>query len=68
MFLILLFGIVGCQNNIKEEPGSVDITSVIKASFKDNVTVITDSNKIIIKSNGLPDHKTPYWEIKLWQL
>ncbi len=47
------------------EETSVDISSVVESSFySDNdVTVNVDGETITITSTGLPDHKTPYWDI-----
>ena len=43
--------------------GLVDITSVVQSQYKSAVTVSTSGNSVILKSNGLPDHKTPYWGV-----
>jgi hypothetical protein len=44
---------------------SVDISSVVESSFytDNDVTVNVDGETITITSTGLPDHKTPYWDI-----
>lgn len=42
-------------------PGNVSITEVVQSKFSSAVTVTVNGSKITIKSNGLPDHKTPYW-------
>jgi len=45
--------------------GSVSVTSVIQSKFSSAVAISTSSSgntsSITLKSNGLPDHKTPYW-------
>ncbi|MFP5041730.1 YHYH protein [Parasediminibacterium sp. JCM 36343] len=45
--------------------GDVDITSVVQAKFGNTitnaVTVSTSGSSIIIKSDGRPNHKSPYW-------
>lgn len=45
--------------------GNVSITSVVQSKFLSAVTISTSgsgsSSSITLKSNGLPDHKTPYW-------
>jgi hypothetical protein len=45
--------------------GAVSVTSVILSKFTSAVTISTSgsgiSSGITLKSNGLPDHKTPYW-------
>lgn len=46
-------------------PGTVDITSVVQANFKNTftngVSVSVSGDNITVRSTGLPDHKTPYW-------
>lgn len=45
--------------------GAVSITSIVQSKFTSAVTISTggsgNSSSITLKSNGLPDHKTPYW-------
>ena len=61
--------IVACSNSdsttITPSTGSesVNITSVVQSQYKSAVTVSTSGNSVILKSNGLPDHKTPYWGV-----
>ena len=47
--------------------GDVSITNVVKSKFTSAVTISTSGSgrksSITLKSNGLPDHKTPYWGI-----
>jgi hypothetical protein len=45
------------------EPGDVSITNVVQSKFGSGVTIITNGSLIMLKSNGLPDHKTPYWGV-----
>ncbi len=40
---------------------SVSITSVVESKYKSGVTISTSGESIVIKSNGTPDHVTPYW-------
>ena len=47
------------NTNVSE--GTVDITSVVQTSFDKSVSIATDGKNITLKSNGLPNHKTPYW-------
>lgn len=42
-------------------PGNVSITSVVTAKYKSAVTVSTSGSTITLKSNGTPDHVSPYW-------
>jgi len=47
--------------------GAVSITSVVQSKFTSAVTITTNGSgnttSITLKSNGLPDHKTPYWGV-----
>ncbi|WP_339921418.1 YHYH protein [uncultured Flavobacterium sp.] len=43
--------------------GTVDITTVVQSKFFNGVTVASSGTSIVLKSNGLPDHKTPYWGV-----
>ncbi|MBK8500905.1 MAG: YHYH protein [Saprospiraceae bacterium] len=68
--LILLLSLTSCEKDDPaadsiSTPGTVDITDVVQASFKndytDGVSVQVNGTNISISSTGLPDHKTPYW-------
>ena len=39
------------------------ITDVVKAKYKSMVTVTTSGSTITLKSEGVPDHVTPYWGV-----
>ena len=41
--------------------GTTDITDVVKNNFKSMVTISTTSTSITLKSDGIPDHVSPYW-------
>ena len=47
--------------------GDVDITSVVQAkfanSFTNAITVTVSGSNLVIKSDGRPNHKSPYWLI-----
>ena len=61
IFLVLLGSIMGCNKDVVEGP--VDITSVAQSKFASGVTVSVSGKNLVIKSNGLPNHKTPYWGV-----
>ncbi len=42
---------------------TVDIAAVVEASYIGSVLYSTSANNIVLKSTGLPDHKTPYWGV-----
>ena len=41
--------------------GTVDITNAVRSNYTGSATVSASSGNLVIKSNGLPNHKTPYW-------
>lgn len=43
--------------------GTVDITSVVQAKFTSGVTITVSGDNLILKSDGRPNHKTPYWGV-----
>ena len=43
--------------------GTTTITDVVKATYKNAVTISTSGNTITLKSQGVPDHVTPYWGV-----
>lgn len=45
-------------------PGTVSITSVVQSKYVGSkVTITTNGSSIILKSNGTPNHVSPYWGI-----
>lgn len=66
MILAMSGIMVACSNTSDDTPvtpstGSVLITDVVKSKYKSAVTVSTSGNSITLKSQGVPDHVTPYW-------
>ena len=55
----------GCNKNSGNgtvtPTGSTSITSVVTAKYKPAVTVSTSGGSITLRSNGTPDHVSPYW-------
>ena len=49
--------------------GTAAITSVVQAKYKSAVTISTSGSSITLKSNGTPDHPTPYYATTnpLWE-
>ena len=58
---------MGCSNSdtkvddTSTVSGTVDISTVVKAKYFNSAVVSPNGSTITIKSNGLPQHKTPYW-------
>ena len=43
--------------------GTATVPSVFSSNFKSMVTLSSDGTNVTIKSNGEPDHVTPYWGV-----
>lgn len=72
VFLFIIFTLSFCNktdNNTTSTPnttsttkdGAISITSVVQSKYTSAVTISTSGNSIVLKSNGTPDHVTPYW-------
>lgn len=64
--LMLVLSAFSCKKDSTTDTsssGSVDITSVVQAKYTSSATVSVSGTSIVIRSNGLPDHKTPYWGV-----
>jgi hypothetical protein len=60
----MMLCIVGCGKNdstTADEP-SVPVPTVFSSNYKSAVTLSATTNYVTMKSNGLPDHVSPYWE------
>lgn len=59
-FFVLAFGIMACDNN----SGSTS-TATLHQAFdtfdKTNFTITLSGDKVTLKSNGRPNHTSPYW-------
>lgn len=65
--LVTIININGCKkDNTTVEGitgGDVSITSVVTAKYKSAVVVSTSGSSITLRSNGTPDHVSPYWGV-----
>ena len=66
VFLFIIFTLSFCNktdNNITSTPkdGAISITNVVQSKYTSAVIISTSGNSIVLKSNGTPDHVTPYW-------
>ncbi len=43
--------------------GTVSVASVVTASYKSAVTISTSGSSVVLTSEGIPDHVTPYWGV-----
>ncbi len=62
---------VSCGNDdpTVTNSGSISIGSVVQGKYKSAVTISTSGSSITLKSEGIPDHVSPYWPINniLWE-
>lgn len=67
---MLALSFSSCKKNSDEvQAGETSITSVVQSKYNSAVTISTSGNSITLKSNGKPDHVTPYYETTnvLWE-
>jgi hypothetical protein len=43
--------------------GTVSITDIVNTNYKSAVTITVGSSSITLKSEGVPDHVSPYWGV-----
>ena len=59
---VMYFGCKKDDTNPTTTPvGTVSITSVVTSKYKSAVTVSTSGGYITLRSDGRPDHVSPYW-------
>lgn len=67
IFPVFCLAILACSKG--DDPtaaaltGSIDITSVIQSKFTTGVNITVSGGNLILKSDGRPNHKTPYWGV-----
>jgi hypothetical protein len=63
--LLLAVTWISCSNHNDEdlEPGETltELPAAFAAFDKDNTTIMLDGSEIVIETNGLPNHTSPYW-------
>ena len=66
ILLVALLALAACDSNSSDPDDDSDLISgELSAAYDefdtDNVTIMLDGNQVIIESNGLPNHTSPYW-------
>ncbi|MEL6537366.1 MAG: YHYH protein [Bacteroidota bacterium] len=62
IFLLSSFFLFTCGNNgIDPDNTLTELPEAFSVFDTDNVSIILDGSEIIIESNGLPNHTSPYW-------
>ena len=65
-FVLLIFVAFSCnEDDAMGEVDSPTSTAELHAAFAefdtDNLTILLDGDEVVIESNGLPNHTSPYW-------
>ncbi|MFK7935237.1 MAG: YHYH protein, partial [Saprospiraceae bacterium] len=69
--LTLLLGLSACFSSCEKDEEPTDTTdpmdgeTMLHPAFEefdvDNLTIMLDDDEVVIESNGLPNHTSPYW-------
>jgi YHYH protein len=63
---LVLVTVVSCGSDDPDPTtnvGTVSIADVVSTKYKSAVTISTTVSSIVLKSNGTPDHVSPYWGV-----
>ena len=63
-FVAVIFMLMACDsgtNEIAEEDPTPVLAEAFSAFDATNVTIMLDGDQVLIESNGLPNHTSPYW-------
>jgi hypothetical protein len=60
--LLLVIANIGCSKSSDTTDTSGTVPTVFSSNYKSAVTLSASSTTVTLKSNGLPDHLSPYWE------
>jgi hypothetical protein len=61
-FALVTVFVTGCKKDSTDDSASGTVPAVFSSNYKSAVTLSATSTTVTLKSNGLPDHKSPYWE------
>ena len=58
--IVLALGLISCKtDDVMQEPTTEEVP-VVFDKFNSSVEVYIEGNFVVLKSNGIPDHKSPY--------
>lgn len=61
-FFALFLALSGCESSSTvADSNSIDEAPAVFSVFDATIDVFQDGNTIVIESNGVPNHKSPYW-------
>ena len=61
MLFMLMTASFGCSKDSEEQGTPANVPAVF-SKFNSSVQISVEGNYVVLKSNGLPDHKSPYFE------
>lgn len=50
-----------CDSEGANDEESAELAAAFEAFDSNNVTIMLDGNQVIVESNGMPNHTSPYW-------
>ncbi len=61
--LVLLLSAAACDStdSMDDDDTTAELSAAYAEFDSDNVTVMLDGNQVLIESNGMPNHTSPYW-------
>jgi YHYH protein len=62
-FSIVMASVIGCKKESTDDTsgGTATVPTVFSSNYKSAVTLSATTTTVTLKSNGTPDHVTPYW-------
>jgi len=61
-----ILGLMACKKSSDDAGTTNAAVPAVFAKFNSSVTIYTEGNFVVLKSNGLPDHKSPYYQGTAW--
>lgn len=61
--LVGAFGLTACEEEASTDPSSSssDLHSAFSEFDSDNFSIYIDGSQVVLETNGLPNHTSPYW-------
>ncbi len=66
IFIVTAAVFLACKKDSNDNNNNPTLPSVF-SKFKSTVTISTDGNYVVLKTNALPDHKSPYYMGTQWE-
>jgi len=69
IFSVFIYGSLGCKKSDTTSTttgGGTTAVPAVFSKFNSTVTISVEGNFVVLKSNGLPEHKSPYYQGTAW--